>query len=145
MHDAQTEPKHPNPDLVALGVRQPWAELIVRGIKTVEVRSQNTEVRGTIYIYAARKLAEHPGADAAWEKYDLDAEALPRGLIVGTVEIADSAPALKDHAAAACVPAEVLRNQHAWRLVEPRRIEPLKPRFLPYGIWFYPFKRRRTR
>ena len=45
---------HPDPNLIALGIRQPWAELILRGVKTIEVRSRDTDVRGPIYIYATR-------------------------------------------------------------------------------------------
>jgi ASCH domain len=42
-----------NSALRALSVRQPWAELILRGEKTIEYRSQPTKVRGKIYIYAS--------------------------------------------------------------------------------------------
>ena len=37
----------------ALSIRQPWAELNLRGDKTVESRSQITKIRGRVYIYAA--------------------------------------------------------------------------------------------
>ena len=37
----------------ALTIRQPWAKLILRGIKTIEVRSRLTRVRGRVYIYAS--------------------------------------------------------------------------------------------
>lgn len=39
--------------LKALSVRQPWAELILSGEKTVEIRSQITKIRGRVYSYAA--------------------------------------------------------------------------------------------
>jgi hypothetical protein len=38
----------------ALSIRQPWAELIMRGIKDVENRSWCTEHRDTLAIHAAR-------------------------------------------------------------------------------------------
>jgi predicted transcriptional regulator len=41
-------------NLRALSVRQPWAELILRGIKTIEVRSRLTKIRGCVQIYASR-------------------------------------------------------------------------------------------
>ena len=42
----------------ALSIRQPYAELILRGIKTVEYRSRPTRIVGErFWIYAPRKLA----------------------------------------------------------------------------------------
>ena len=39
----------------ALSIRQPYAELILRGIKTIEYRSRRTRIIGErFYIYAAR-------------------------------------------------------------------------------------------
>jgi hypothetical protein len=129
--------------IIALGVRQPWAELILRGIKTVEVRSMDTRQRGTIYLYASKKLAENAFADEAIRRHALEADSLPRGVLVGTVELFASGPADEDDETAACVPAEYLDGRFAWRLQNPTRLaEPKEPRFLPYGVWFYPFHRR---
>ena len=134
---------HPDPDVLALGVRQPWVELILRGIKTIEVRSQNTRVRGTIYLYASRKFSELSAAIEAARQHDLDCPALPAGLLVGSVEIADTRPARMNDAAASCVPSALLKKQFAWELSNPQRfVQPVPVRFLPYGIWFYPFRRR---
>lgn len=42
----------------ALSIRQPYAEMILRGEKTVEYRSQRTRIIGErFYIYAPRKCA----------------------------------------------------------------------------------------
>ena len=51
----------------ALSIRQPFAELILRGIKTVELRSRPTNVVGErFYIYAAKtKLGVARGSVAA--------------------------------------------------------------------------------
>jgi len=134
---------HPNKQLIALGVRQPWAELILRGIKTIEVRSQGTQRRGTIYLYSSKKLSDLPAAAVAAEKYGIDPETLPMGRLVGTVEILDSTIAEPAHTGKACVPPEVLVDQFAWHLRNPQRLdEPLAVRFLPYGVWFYPFRRK---
>src|SRR3954466_12012096 len=49
----------------ALSIRQPWAELILRGVKTVEYRSRPTRVVGErFWIYAAKK--EWPVAGGRW-------------------------------------------------------------------------------
>jgi hypothetical protein len=136
---------HPDPEIIALGVRQPWVELILRGIKTVEIRSQDTRVRGTIYLYASKKLSDFPAAVDAAAAHDLDCPLLPTGLLVGSVEIAATRPALARDAQPSCVPATYLKDQFAWELLNPRRFaEPLPVRFLPYGVWFYPFRRRHT-
>lgn len=131
-------------ELIGLGVRQPWAELIISGRKTIEVRSQPTSVRGRIYIYSAKKLSDYPDAAEAIEKNDLHTDRLPFGMIVGTVEITACRPALPNDAAAALVRLETLERKFAWELASPRRLaEPVRPRFLPYGVWFYPFRPRR--
>lgn len=135
----------PDPEILALGVRQPWVELILRGIKTIEVRSQDTQVRGTIYLYASKKFAEISAAHDAVKQHRLDCASLPTGLLVGSVEIAGTRPTAPRDERAACVPAAMLQRNYAWELRNPQRFaKPLPVRFLPYGVWFYPFRRRGT-
>ena len=137
--------KHPDKSLPALGIRQPWAELILRGIKTIEIRSSQTRIRGPIYVYASKKLAKAPHVDKAIEKTGLNVEELPRGVLIGTVEIVDSFPVHQKHAAAAGVPAEILKGKFGWKLANPQRLQTLiTPDYLPYGVWFYPFLRKQT-
>ena len=133
-------------DRIALGVQQPWAELILRGVKTIEVRSSGSRVRGPIYLYASRRPSALPDAAAASDRYRLDLDRLPRGVIVGEAEIVESRPATPEDAAAACVSIDLLSGKFAWRLARPRAFtEPVPVRFLPYGVWFYPFRRVGTR
>ena len=40
----------------ALSIRQPWASLIVAGIKDIENRSWITQYRGLVLIHAAQKI-----------------------------------------------------------------------------------------
>ncbi len=135
---------HPNRELIGLGIRQPWAELILRGIKTIEVRSQPTNVRGPIYLYVGKKLADIAAADEMVERHALDVDALPMGIIVGTVDIVDCRACKAADESSSCVPPSVMKNKFGWQLANPIRLdEPLKPRFLPYGVWFYPFHRRK--
>jgi hypothetical protein len=137
--------KHPNENLIALGIRQPWAELILRGTKTIEVRSTSTAQRGTIYVYSSKKFAEIEAADRAISQHELELDSLPRGLIVGTVDIVNCRPCTANDATQACVPKSYLQNHFAWELSNPQRFdEPLTVRFLPYGVWFYPWKRRKN-
>ncbi len=137
--------QHPDKSLIALGVRQPWAELIVRGVKTIEVRTVGTNHRGPIYVYASKKLSDHPAALVAAREHDIDLDSLPRGLIVGTVEIEESGPIAAADVPRTCLAAEHLTGRHyiGWRLRSAARLpKPLAVRFLPYGVWFYPFQRR---
>ncbi|WP_417386557.1 ASCH domain-containing protein [Gimesia sp.] len=134
---------HPDHSLPALGIRQPWAELILRGEKTIEIRSSQTQIRGTIYVYASKKLATTPHAEKAALKADIDVDTLPTGVLIGTVEIVDSFPATEKHASAAGVPAELLAGKYGWKLANPKRLKKLiVPEYLPYGVWFYPFVRK---
>ena len=134
---------HPNRDLIALGIRQPWAELILRGIKTIEVRTLATNVRGSIYLYAGKRFADVPAAGEMMEKHGLRTDELIFERLVGTVDVVDSRSCTSRDAAAACVPRSLLDGKQAWCLAHPVRLEdPLRVRFRPYGVWFYPFKRR---
>lgn len=79
----------PGKSFPALSVRQPWADLIVDGIKDVENRSWPARFRGTILIHAPRKVD--------WEAVERLQDLLgPResyqpvtGAIVGMTEIVD--------------------------------------------------------
>ena len=78
----------------ALSIRQPWAELIVAGLKDIENRKWRTDYRGPVLIHAGMKI--EPIDDDLRELvkrisgFDLPQAAdLPRGGIVGQAEIVD--------------------------------------------------------
>jgi hypothetical protein len=79
----------------ALSLRQPWASLILAGVKVVENRSWSTDHRGLLAIHASAAAADANVFDdmpAFRELYGiprLDAATLPRGAILGTVELVD--------------------------------------------------------
>lgn len=90
-------------EIRVLAVRQPWASLIVEGLKTIEVRSKPTNIRGKVAIYASlstpsdwdfrtvrQNIAElsmkHP---EKFSEYDFSI-GYPIGQIIGTVEITES-------------------------------------------------------
>jgi hypothetical protein len=134
-----------DPERIALGVQQPWAELILRGVKSIEIRSQPTHIRGRIYLYASKRLSNLPIAREAARRHRLELDRLPRGVIVGSVDLAESRQAVPEDAAASCIPPDLLVNRHAWRFAAPERLaRPLPVRFLPYGVWFYPFRRKHS-
>lgn len=110
-------------DMRALSIRQPYAEQILRGLKTIEYRSRPTKVRGRIYLYAALR----PGDEAGFRQLGVRPGELPVGVIVGTVEITD------------CTGAS---GNYQWRLARPRRLRrQLKPHNHPQPVWFHPFRR----
>jgi len=70
----------------AISIRQPFVELILRRIKTAEYRDYPTNIRGRVYLYAARKPVDDP---ARWRQVEAEPGELPTGVILGTVEIVD--------------------------------------------------------
>jgi len=105
----------------ALSIRQPWAELILRGEKTLELRTWQVHYRGPLLIHAA--AARRP---QRVRQLGLDPEALAYGALVGVAELVEIFP-LNAEAY------EALREAHrsdrpypgpplfAWRLARPRR------------------------
>jgi len=67
----------------AISIRQPWAELIVRGEKDVENRSWRTRHRGPLLIHAG-VVADR----ASYVKHGVPRD-VPRGAIVGVVELVE--------------------------------------------------------
>ncbi len=70
----------------ALSLKQPWATLVVHGLKTVEVRRWPTARRGRILIHAARIADERP---EAWEHVPehLEESARQLGGILGAADL----------------------------------------------------------
>ena len=71
----------------ALSFRQPWAELILQGRKTMDLRTYRTSHRGPLAIHASRKVER----DACLE-HGLDPDNLEAGGVVGVVELVDVIP-----------------------------------------------------
>ncbi len=109
--------------LRALSIRQPYVEMIFRGAKKAEYRNRPTNIRGLIYIYAGLK----PGNRAHYWKLGVEPDRLPKGLVVGTVELVD------------CRPSKRHRGEYDWVLKHPKRLKrPFKPTRQPQPAWFYP-------
>ncbi|HJZ53428.1 MAG TPA: ASCH domain-containing protein [Gemmataceae bacterium] len=75
----------PNP--VAISVKQPWAALLVAGLKTIEVRRWPTRRRGRVLIHAAKLTDERPEVWARIGTAELERAAGLCGGIVGVGEI----------------------------------------------------------
>ncbi len=144
----------------ALSIRQPFAELILRGIKTVEYRSRPTSIIGQrFYIYASKgrgmraeggngyveaagggvwsndvEAARVPGwmIELARQVKMIEADAvLPVGVIVGSAVI--ERVGLPD-------PADAERGLYRWELADVKRLStPRKPKGHPQPVWWRPF------
>ena len=128
---------------LGLTIQQPWAELILRGVKTLEVRSVSTPPK-SVYLYTSRKLSSLPDALRACEQYEVEIETLPCGMVVGKVDITSSRPATADDLTATCLTdPDLLADHYVWELTNPERLKsPVPATYKPFGMWFYPFQRK---
>ena len=124
----------------ALSIRQPYAELILRGIKTIEYRSQPTRIIGErFHIYASKKKVSPPivsdnlqvSRPPEWmlelaEQIKLIppslGKGLPTGVIVGSAVIERVTQ---------------IDGMYRWHLTGVERAKTLrKPRGHPQPVWF---------
>ncbi len=112
----------------ALSVRQPHAEAIMRGVRSVEYRSRLTRIRGRIYIYAS--VNRYPNEEEAEMLKacgieDVDCDDLARGVLIGTVELWNCTGSGRNY---------------QWHVRNPERAKKrLKPTTHPAASWFNPF------
>jgi len=67
-----------------LSVSQPYADLIISGKKTIELRTWNTKFRGEFLIHAPIKIKSD-----ACKRLSINQSNLRKGVIIGKVEIYD--------------------------------------------------------
>lgn len=110
--------------MLALSVPQPHAEAIIRGVRTTEYRLSATPIRGHIYIYASQQRYDAAQELALMRTYEItgvDCNDLPRGVIIGTVDLFYS-------------------DGGEWHLRNPERARRLRrPTNRPQSEWFEPF------
>lgn len=87
----------------AVSIRQPYVELILRGVKDREYRSWST-TPGPTLLHASRTITGNERA--AGQESGIDLEELPTGALVGVVDI---------------VGVEGVEGDYAWVLARPRR------------------------
>jgi hypothetical protein len=129
--------------LKALTVQQPWAELIVQGHKSIELREWKTKHRGILAIHAGKTVNT-----VECRRHNLDPNKLTKGAIIGTVIIDDVIEFTQKSW-------EKLRDQHlcdetspgewkGWKLENPYRLEsPIPYRGFP-GVFSVPVVQRIT-
>ena len=79
----------------AISLKQPWANLVIQGKKTIETRKWNTHYRGDLVICSSKSPKIHPA-----------------GCALGIVELYHIEPMNKKHEKKACV--EVYSRAHSW-------------------------------
>jgi hypothetical protein len=68
----------------AISIRQPWADLIVHGKKTLELRSWSITYRGPLAIHASQTIDRE-----ACAANGIDPDSVTTGAIIGTVDLVD--------------------------------------------------------
>ena len=113
----------------ALSIKKPFAEAILRGIKTYEERDRPVNIRGSVYIYASKTPpvgVQKLYAERYYDELNAKPGEFPAGVLVGTVEITgyDGSP-----------------GKFRWHLKAPERLpEPIQPEARSPQVWFFPFK-----
>lgn len=119
---AQAAPLDLNVDTVrALSIRQPWAELILRGEKNLEYRSRRMKEMGPLLLHASRTLDEENIAQHGFKPEDL-----PFGALVGIVDVVG------------CIEVEGEEGLYAYQLAHPRRFRQPLPYSGAAGIFRVP-------
>lgn len=129
--------------MLALSIRQPYAELILRGEKRIEYRSRPTKLIGQrFYIYASRTWAgvtHGNGHDAAGIEAG-GPGSLPTGVIVGSAIISGCEVAPASCLCGSDSQHERLCDQYEWHLTNVKRYKRLRaPRRHPQPVWFTPW------
>ena len=77
-----------------LTLTQPWASLVIHGLKSLETRSWGTQYRGWLAIHAAkgfpgyaRDICDTFPFDEAMKLMELTTDTLPRGVILGEARL----------------------------------------------------------
>jgi hypothetical protein len=96
-----------------LTVRQPWAHLIIAGIKPIENRVWQTSYRGTILIHAGQSYDRWPDLE---REFEIDPKRLVYGAVIGSVELIDI---VTEH------PSPFFFGPYGWVLQSPRPIDPV--------------------
>ena len=73
---------------VAISIKQPWAALIVAGLKTIEVRTWSARRVGPVLIHAGKTADDRPDGWALITTPALSEAAALRGGFVGLAEVA---------------------------------------------------------
>lgn len=95
---------------------------------------------GRVLIYAGMKRVDSQTEARVQEKYQLELDDLPRGVVVGSAVIVDSRPVTPADSPQACFAICGEDQQFGWILADPRRIgKPFKPKRQPQPSFFFAY------
>jgi activating signal cointegrator 1 len=130
-----------------LSLLQPWASLVVMGLKKIETRSWQTAFRGPLLIHASLgKKGKVLSAGPPFSKYLPDFDALPFGAIIGQVALEDIVPVellfFSNEKLAALTLEEkafgdYTKGRYAWIFQDPVMFDEVIPVKGGLGIWKY--------
>lgn len=131
-----------------ISLLQPWASLVVMGVKTYETRSWNTNHRGRILIHASkaknkeamRMCSDEPFYSILGGLYGF--YKLPFGAIIGEVMIEStiSTDSIEKHIRHTneWLYGDYTPGRYAWRLIKPAKFDKPKPAKGSLGLWDFP-------
>ena len=137
--------------MLALSIRQPYAELILRGIKTTEYRTQPTRIIGErFHIYASKRKL--PVVGGRWSVTASDNVVVPTAKLPGwMIELAEQVGMIEP---GALLPTGVIVGSaviercepvergalYRWHLADVKRLAtPRAPSRHPQPAWFRPY------
>ena len=105
-----------------LSVCQPFAELIIEGKKTIELRKWNTKFRGEFLVHDAKKILIED-----CKRMKISSETLTTGAIIGKVDLVDvkkyeSDKELKSDKTKHYSSADFSKNKYGFILEKPKKL-----------------------
>jgi hypothetical protein len=126
-------------EIRVIAVRQPWASLIVEGLKTIEVRSRPTNIRERVAIYGAGHNLTNVEYDnfvilfhrlmvcglLSYSDFEITSKCLnescTRNRILGTVEIVGCEKLTSDEIEHFAL--DINPNSYSWKLANPIKFD----------------------
>ena len=134
-----------NANMKTLSLLQPWASLVVMGVKKIETRSWKSDYRGPLLIHASLgKKGSILSTESPFKKYIRNFESLPFGSVIGVVLLEDIVPIeqlfLTGHELASLTMEEKAfgdysKGRYAWLLTAPQIFDKPIPVKGTLGLW----------
>lgn len=136
--------------MYVLSLLQPWASLIVMGVKTIETRRWQTAHRGALLIHAGqRKAGSMVALEPPIARHISDFNALPFGAIIGQVQLVDIIPTIDMHLSKTEIAQQSLElhafgdegiGRFAWLMEDAVRFKNPVPTRGHLHLWQYPYE-----
>lgn len=98
-----------------ISVKQPWASLIVNGLKDIENRDWKTHHRGPVLIHASQRMDDEATDEMLRRNYGTGRpRSMPQGGVIGMVDVVDCV----DHH-----PSKWFSGKYGFVLRNPRRLK----------------------